>query len=82
MVGSQEHYLEEWNIQQIWHLDGVHLSVIIFRPELECSDSLDGNARSYPINLVVSLRELEVAVNLVCAICHAVQSVSINSHQI
>ena len=82
MVGSQEHSLEGWNIQKIWHPDGVHLSVIILQPELECSDSLDGNARSYPINLVVSLNELEVAVKLVCAICRAVRSVPINSHQI
>ena len=82
MVGSQEHSLEGWNIQRIWNPDGVHLSVIIFQPELECSNSLDGNARSYPINLVVSLNKFEVAFKLVCAICHAVQSVSINSHQI
>ena len=82
MVGSQEHSLEGWNIQQIWHPDGVHLSVIIFQPELECSNPLDGNAQSYSINLVVSLDELKVAVKLVCAICHEVQCMSINSHQI
>ena len=44
MVDSQEHSLERWNIQQIWHPDGVHLSVIVFQPELECSNPYEGNA--------------------------------------
>ena len=44
MVGSQEHSLEGWHIKKIWHLDGVHLSFIIFQPELEISDSLNGDA--------------------------------------
>ena len=48
--------------------DGVHLSVIIFQPELECSDSLNGNSRSYSIDLVVSVDELEVAAKLDCEI--------------
>ena len=82
MMGSQEHYLVGWYIEQIWHPDGVHLSIIMFQPELECSDSLDSDARSYSINLVVSLNKLEVTVELVCEICHAVQSMSINSHKI
>jgi hypothetical protein len=82
MVGSQEHSLEGWNIQQVWHPDGVHLSVVVFQPELECSNSFDDNARSCPVNLVVSLNKLEVAVEVVCAVCHAVQSVTLNTHQI
>ena len=40
MVGSQEHSLKGWHVQRIWHPDGVHLSVIIFQPELESSDPL------------------------------------------
>ena len=62
MVWSQDHSLEGWHIKQIWYTDGVHLSVIIFQPELESSDPFDGIARSYPINLVVSLNNLEVTV--------------------
>ena len=82
MVGSQEHSLEGWHIEQIWHPDGVNMSVIIFQPELESSNSLDGDVRSYSIDLVVSPNELEVAVKLVCAICHAVQGMPVNSHQV
>ncbi len=80
--GEPEVLIEGWNIQQIWHPDGVHLYVIIFQPELECSNFLDANAQSYPINLVVLFNRLEVVVKLVCAVCHAVQSVTINTHQI
>ncbi len=72
MVGRQEHSLEGWNIQQVWHPYGVHLSVIVFQPELECSNSLDGDALSEPINLLISLNKIEVAVKLVCVVCHAV----------
>ena len=82
MVGSQEHSLKGWDIQQVWHQYSVHLSIFVFQLELECSDSLDGNAQSYPVNLVVSLNKLNVAVKLVCAVCHAVQRVAINTHQI
>ena len=49
MVGSKEHYLERWHIEQILHPDGVYLSVIIFQPKLESSYPLDGDARSYSI---------------------------------
>ena len=59
---------EIWHIEQILHLYGVYLSVIIFQPELECSNSLDGDAQSYSIDLAVSVNDLEVAVILVCAI--------------
>ena len=69
MVGSQEHSLEGWDIQQVCHPYGVHLYVVVFQPELERSDSLDGNAQSYSVNLVVSLNKLEVAVKLVCKVC-------------
>ena len=83
MVGSQEHSLEGWDIQQDWHSYGVHLSVVVFQPELERSESLDGNDRSYPVNLVVPLDKLEVAVELVCTIFHAVvQRMTINTHKI
>ena len=65
-------FLDGWNIKQVWHPDGVHLSIVVFQPELLSSDSFDGNSQSYPINLVAPLNELDVAIKLVCAICHAV----------
>ena len=71
MVWSQEHSLEGWNVKQVWNPYGVHLSIVVFQPELECTYSLDGNTRSYSVNLVVSLNKLEVAIELVCTICHA-----------
>ena len=82
MVGSQEHSLEGWSIKRVWNPYGVHLSVVVFQPELERSDSLDGDAQSYPVNLVVSLKKLEVAVKLVCTVCHAVRRITINTHKI
>ena len=48
MVGSKEYSLERWHIEQILYPDGVYLSVIIFQPEIECSNSVDGNAQSFP----------------------------------
>ena len=74
MVRSHEHFLEEWNVNRAWHPYGVHLSIIIFHPELECSYFLDVNTRSYSFNLVVSLKRLEVAVKLVCTICLVISS--------
>ena len=65
MVGSQKHSLEGWNIKRVWHPYGVHLSVVVFQPELECSYFLDGDARSYSVNLVVSLDKLDISVELV-----------------
>ena len=82
MVWSQEHSLEGWNVKQVWHPYGVYLSIVVFQPELECTYSLDGNTRYYSVNLVVSLNKLEVAVKLVCSVCHAVQVMTINSHRI
>ena len=82
MMWSQEHSLEGWDIKRVWHPYGVHLSVVVFQLELKCSESLDGDARSYTLNLVVSLNQLEVAVKLVCTVCHAVQRVTINTHQV
>ncbi len=82
MVWSQKHSLEGWNVKRVPHPYGVYLSIVVFLPELECTYSLDGNTRSYSVNLVVSLNKLEVGVKLVCAICHAVQCMTIHTHEI
>ena len=64
------------------YLNGVYLAIVVFQLEFERANPFYGNARPYPVHLVLSVDKFEITVKLVFAVCHAVGCMSIYSHQV